>query len=171
MATLLNELEFDELSNKKIELLHNYLDKIMRSMGSQYGYISKVEFTNGDYHYDTLIQLYHMPELNISLTIDKDFNFLEDVNATLEFYNNQVINLRKPLIINDFKLESNAFTLYNSTIHEDSAWYVIPIHHYNKTIAILGLIGSPYKFNVFYYEMFQPFMILCSELLSSLVLA
>lgn len=168
---MVSELVFDELSNKKIELLYNYLDKIMRSMGSQYGYISKVSFDNGKYSFSTLVQLYHMPELNVSLSIDRDFNFLDDVNSTLEFYNNQVINLKKPLIINDFKLESNAFTLYNSTIHQDSAWYVIPIHHYDKTIALLGLIGSPYKFNVFYYEMFQPFVILCSELLSGLVLA
>lgn len=171
MATFVSELEFDELSNKKINLLNNYLDKIMRSMGSQYGYISSVKFDNGGYNFNTLIQMYYMPEFNVSISIDKEFDFLEDVNATLEFYNNQVINLRKPLIINDFKLESNAFTLYNSSIHEDSAWYVIPIHHYNKTIAILGLIGSPYQFNVFYYEMFQPFVILCSQLLSSLVLA
>ncbi|OLS24658.1 MAG: hypothetical protein HeimC2_21390 [Candidatus Heimdallarchaeota archaeon LC_2] len=167
----MSEIVYDELSNKKIELLHDYLDKIMRSMESQYGYVSQVLSDDRGYNFNTLIQMYHMPELNVSISIDKDFNFLEDVNSTLEFYSNQVITLGKPLIINDFNLESNSFTLYNSTIHEDSAWYVIPIHHYDKTVAILGLIGGLYKFNVFYFEMFQPFMILCSELLSNLVIA
>jgi hypothetical protein len=165
----MSEISFDLISQKKIGLLNNYLDKIMKSIGGQYGYINKVELVDDLYRFAPLVQMYYMQDVRVNLSIDTDFNFLEDINSTLEFYNQQVITLGKPLIINDYNLASNAFTANNMSITKESAWFIIPVHHYENTVAIIGLIGSPIRFNVYYYEMFQPFMILCSELIASIM--
>ncbi|MHA2099687.1 MAG: hypothetical protein ACW99A_13505 [Candidatus Kariarchaeaceae archaeon] len=165
----MSEMSLDIISQKKIELLNNYLDKIMKSTGSQFGYIHKVETRENVSQLSPLVQMYYMQDVMVNLSIDTEFNFLEDIKSTLEFYNQQVISHGKPMIINDYNLSSNAFTLDNTSITHESAWFIIPVHHYDEAVAIIGLIGSPIRFNVLYYEMFQPFMILCSELIASIM--
>ena len=163
----MSQIESNIFSSKKLSLLNNYLDMIMKSTESQYGYIFKVNRKDEIYNYSRLVEMYYMREVKSNLLMDTEFNFLDDIYSTLEFYHQQVIDSGKPLILDDCKIEKNLFTFDNSSIYEKSAWFIIPVLHYGKIVAIIGMIGCPIKFNIFYYEMFQPFLILCSQLISS----
>ena len=159
-------LIYNELSTKKIQLLNIFLDKIMKITESQYGYIIQVKnMDKYNLKFQKVVEMYHMPDIQINIQLDADFNFLEDVNSTLEFWNKQIIETKKPLIMNQSELIDNLFTFDNKSILDSSSWFILPVFHYSRTVAIIGLIGSPISFNPYYYEMLQPFMMLCSEML------
>ena len=159
-------LIYNEISAKKIQLLSIFLDKIMKITESQYGYIIQVNDTDKkNLKFQKVVEMYQIPDVKINIQLDADFNFLEDVNSTLEFWNRQIIETKKPLIMNHSELIDNLFTFDNQSILDSSSWFILPAHHYSKTVAIVGLIGSPISFNPYYYEMLQPFLMLCSEML------
>lgn len=159
-------LIYNEISQKKIQILNIYLDKIMKITESQYGYIIQVKNSeNDELKFQKVIEMYLMPDIKMNIPLDANFDFLEDVNSTLEFWNRQIIETKKPLIMNQSDLLDNLFTFDNQSILNKSSWFILPIHHFTKTVAIMGLIGSPISFNPYYFEMLQPFMILCSEML------
>ncbi|MHA2028443.1 MAG: hypothetical protein ACW99A_20255 [Candidatus Kariarchaeaceae archaeon] len=139
----------------------------MKTTESQYAYIIQVKKNGSDkFEFHKRVEMYHMSDINLNIPLDQDFNFLEDVSSTLEFWNNQLMQTRKPLIMNNCELATNLFTFDNKSILENSSWFILPAIYFDKVVAIIGLIGSPISFNPYYYEMLQPFMILCSELMS-----
>ena len=80
--------------------------------------------------------MYHMPDINLNIPLDQDFNFLEDVSSTLEFWNNQIMQTRKPMIMNNCELATNLFTFYNKSILDNSSFVMMVQIMYNHSKAV-----------------------------------